>query len=348
MFSRLDSQRISAFLFAFLAAACGGTTVTELGGPGPTRCLTSFATPSPTIPAGGGSVRVTVSAERECTWSARGDGSWLQVSPTSGQGEAAITVTVSENPEGRPRSAAVVVNEQRLSVRQEPAPCVFALGSRTQAVAAGGGRVAVTVTAPAGCDWVASSPVPWARVLTSGSNGSGTAEVAVDANSGGSRSAELSVAGEAFTITQGAFTPAPAPPAPSPGPPAPSPAPPSPTPPPPAPAPPSPQPPPPPVTCTYSIEPRLRTVGRRARNGDIEVRAPEGCAWTAESNVDWISITAGSTGRGSGEVKYRIAENEGLWDRFGTVRVAGQTFSVYQQGTLFGGGDDDDDERDED
>ena len=339
-----------------LAAACGGTTVTELGGPAPTRCLTSFASPSPTVPAEGGSVRVTVSAERECTWSARGDGSWLQVSPTSGQGEAPITITVSENPEGRPRSAAVVVNDQRLSVRQEPAPCVFTLSARAQAVAAGGGRVAVGVTTPAGCDWVASSPVPWARVLTSGASGAGTAEVAVDANSGASRSAELSVAGQAFTITQAAFTPAPAPPSPSPTPPAPSPTPPSPTPPsptppapPPAPTPPAPQPPPPSVTCTYSIEPRLRTVGRKARNGEIGVRAPDGCAWTAESNAGWISITSGSTGRGNGEVKYRIAENDGLWDRFGTVRVAGQTFSVYQRGMLFGGGDnDDDDERDED
>ena len=339
---RLSSRIISAFTAGVLAAACGGTTVTELGGPGPARCLTSFSTPAPTLPPDGGSVRVTVSAERECAWSARGDGSWIQVSPTSGQGEAAITITVSENPDARPRSADLVVNDQRLIVRQDPAPCVFSLGAASQNVGAGGGRVAVAVSTLNGCGWSASSPVPWAHVLSSGGNGSGSAELAVDANTGSARSAQLSIAGEAFTIAQSAFTPAPAPPPPAPAPPAPQP----PTPQPPAPQPPAPPPPapvPPPATCSYSIDPRFRTIGRRGRNGDIDVSAPNGCAWEAESNVSWITITSGSSGRGDGRVRYRVEENDGVFDRLGTIRVAGQSSFVYQRGVLGGGDDEDDD-----
>ncbi len=318
----LNRTTISAFVLAVIAAGCGGTTVTELGGPNPTRCLTSFSTPSPTIPAAGGKASVTVSAERECTWSARGDGAWLQISPTSGQGESAITITASENPEARPRSADVIVNDQRLSVRQEPAPCVYELSSRSENVAAAGGRVSVRVSVLSGCGWTAGSTQPWVHVLTESGSGGGTVDLSVDANTGAARTAQLTIAGESFTITQDRFSPAPPPPAPTPGP-GPSP----------------PPPPPPPADCSYSIDPRARTVGARARNGDIDVRTSAGCRWTAESTVSWISITSGATGSGNGRVEYRIDENEGL-DRFGILRVAGQVFFVFQR--RGGGGDDDD------
>ncbi len=338
----LNRTTISAFVLAVIAAGCGGTTVTELGGPNPTRCLTSFSTPSPTIPAAGGKASVTVSAERECTWSARGDGAWLQISPTSGQGESAITITASENPESRPRSADVIVNDPRLSGRQEPAPGVYELSSRSENVAAAGGRVSVRVSVLSGCGWTAGSTQPWVHVLTESGSGGGTVDLSVDANTGAARTAQLTIAGESFTITQDRFSPAPPPPAP------PAPAPPAPTPPPPAPPPPTPgpgpgpgppPPPPPPADCSYSIDPRARTVGARARNGDIDVRTSAGCRWTAESTVSWISIRSGATGSGNGRVEYRIDENEGL-DRFGILRVAGQVFFVFQR--RGGGGDDDD------
>ena len=323
-------------MLALSAAACGGgTTVTELGGPAPARCLTSFATPAPTVPAEGGTATVTISAERECTWSARGDSGWLQVSPTSGQGESAVTVTVAANPQPSPRSTDLIVNDTRLSVRQEPAPCVYELSSRAATVPAAGGRVAVGVSALSGCGWTASSPQPWVRFLAA--NGSGSAEITltVDANPGGARSAQLTIAGESFTLTQSAFSaPAPAP-GPAPTPPAPGPDP-SPAPPaPPAPAPPAPA---PPADCSYAVDPRVVTVGSKARNGEIDVRTSSGCAWTAESTARWISITSAPSDTGNGRVKYRIQDNEGL-DRLGTMRIAGQTVLVYQRGGRNGGDD---------
>jgi hypothetical protein len=345
VWTRLDSARISAFFLAVIAAACGGTTVTELSGPGPVRCLTSFATPSPTVPAAGGSATVTISAERECTWSARGDSSWLQVSPTSGQGEAPVTVTASANPAGSPRSADLIVNDQRLSVRQEPAPCIFALDSRSANVPAAGGRITVNVTVVQGCPWSASSPQSWVRVVAASSTGSGAAELTVDANAGPARTAEVTIAGESFTVSQAQSGPAPAPTPPAPAPP--TPAPPTPTPPPPAPDPgpgpaPPPEPPTPPANCSYSVDPTFRSVSARARNGDIDVRTQPGCAWTAESNSSWISIRSGSSGTGNGKVEYRIEENDSILLRLGSMRVAGRTVLVQQDGRR--GGDDDDDD----
>ncbi len=67
-----------------------------------------------------------------------------------------------------------------------------------------GGSGSVTVTAPAGCSWTVTNPVPGV-VITSGRSGTGNGHVnySVAANSGSTpRSGTLTVAGQAFTLTQ--------------------------------------------------------------------------------------------------------------------------------------------------
>jgi hypothetical protein len=93
------------------------------------------------------------------------------------------------------------------------------------------------VTTLTGCQWTAASADSFIRV-TSGQSGnaSGTVGLAVAANAGDARVGHVNVAGQIYTVNQGAAAPTPAPPAPTPTPPpAPSPTPPpapSPTPPP--------------------------------------------------------------------------------------------------------------------
>ena len=53
------------------------------------------------------------------------------------------------------------------------------------------------------------------------------------------------------------------------------------------------------------------------------------CAWTAATDAPWISITSGTTGRGSGPVTISVAATTGL-PRVGLVTIAGQNFSVTQ------------------
>src|SRR5689334_4844209 len=84
-------------LLCLIAIGCGGTSVIELTGPTGARCQTSLAAAPSAIPASGGRVNVDVSAARECSWSAASDASWAQLSPTSGQGDGAVTLTVSAN-----------------------------------------------------------------------------------------------------------------------------------------------------------------------------------------------------------------------------------------------------------
>jgi hypothetical protein len=53
------------------------------------------------------------------------------------------------------------------------------------------------------------------------------------------------------------------------------------------------------------------------------------CAWTASTDASWISITSGTSGRGSGPVTISVAATTGP-PRVGLVTIAGQNFSVTQ------------------
>jgi hypothetical protein len=71
--------------------------------------------------------------------------------------------------------------------------------------------------------------------------------------------------------------------------------------------------------------------------GSVAVTASAAtCAWTAASAVDWIVITAAGPGQGNGSVDFTVSANPGA-PRSGTLTVAGQVFTVTQDGASQGG-----------
>ena len=58
--------------------------------------------------------------------------------------------------------------------------------------------------------------------------------------------------------------------------------------------------------------------------------APGGCAWTAQSQASWITITSGASGSGNGTATFSVASNSGGLARTGTVTVASRTVTVTQ------------------
>ncbi len=83
--------------------------------------------------------------------------------------------------------------------------------------------------------------------------------------------------------------------------------------------------------CVFSIVPTGLNAAASGATGIVDVSAGSGCAWTAVSNAVWITITGGSSGSGSGMVNYSVAANTGP-QRNGTLTIAGQTFTVTQDG----------------
>ena len=215
------------------------------------------------------------------------------------------------------REGEIVVNENRVRVMQEAAPCRFAIAPDNQTVNSAAGAASVAVSTLNGCTWTAKSNAPWITI-TSGAQGNGNGSVAlrIAANTGGARTGTVTIAEQTHTITQqdGTQPPVPTPPAP----PAP-------------PTPPGPPTPPPSPTCTYSIAPSNESIAAAGGTGTaIAVTASAGsCTWTGVSNASWITVTSGASGIGSGSVGFTVAANTGA-ARGGTMTIAGQTFTVNQ------------------
>ena len=86
------------------------------------------------------------------------------------------------------------------------------------------------------------------------------------------------------------------------------------------------------TSCSFALS--YTSIGGSAAGGtgSVGVIGPSGCAWTATSNVAFVSITAGSSGTGSGSVQFAVATNPLSAARSGTITAAGNTFTVNQTG----------------
>ena len=82
--------------------------------------------------------------------------------------------------------------------------------------------------------------------------------------------------------------------------------------------------------CSNTIDPTSRTIAAGSTDLNVSVNAAAGCTWSASSDVPWIAVVEGSTGVGSGSVRLAVEANSGSTQRTGTVRIAGQTFTLRQ------------------
>ncbi|HEX8492135.1 MAG TPA: M12 family metallo-peptidase [Pyrinomonadaceae bacterium] len=176
--------------------------------------------------------------------------------------------------------------------------CTFSISPTSASFPSGGGTGTVAVTTTAGCAWTAQSNVTWITVTAGASgSGNGTVSYTVAANTATtSRTGTLTIAGRTFTVTQAAAPP----------------------------------------TCTFTISPASASFPSGGGTGSIAVTTPAGCAWTARSNVTWITVTAGASGSGNGTVGYSVAANTTTAARTGTLTVAGKTFTVTQAAAATG------------
>jgi hypothetical protein len=168
--------------------------------------------------------------------------------------------------------------------------CTYSISSSGQSFSGSGGTTTVSVTAPQGCAWNASSGVSWVTITSGGSgSGNGTVALSVASNTGGSRAAGVTIAGKTFMVTQAAGE----------------------------------------SSCTYSISPTSGSFSGSGGTATVNVTAPQGCAWNASSGVSWVTITSGGSGTGNGTVALSVASNTG-GSRTTGVTIAGKTFTVTQ------------------
>jgi outer membrane biosynthesis protein TonB len=291
---------------ATIAVAGKTFTVTQAAAPPPPPppCTLTISPASQDVPDTGasGTLAVTASAST-CTWSATSSAPWLTITAgSSGTGTGVVSFSAVQNTSAQ-RVGTIAIGNQTFTVSQAaapaPLPCTFSISPTTHNVADTSSSGSVTVTASATtCPWTATSNAAW-LIVTSGASGTGSGAVGfnVDVNSGQARTGTIAIAGQTFTVMQAAAPP----------------------------------PPPPPPPCTFSIAPTSQSFASDVATGSVTVTtsAPT-CAWTATSNVDWLAVTSGASGTGSGAVAFSVSENHHKSDRTGTMTIAGQTFTVTQ------------------
>jgi len=290
---------------AYLNVACGSSSI-NVTAPTDVKCKVTAANSGSSAPADGMTGTITVSTNRDCTWSASTTTQWIALtSAVTGQGEGTLTYRVAANPDPSPRHGTVKVNDATVDLAQEAAVCRFSVDT-PNTVAASGGSVAVAVTASSsGCAWTATSSVNWITIANA-PNGSGNATVTLNVavNTGSAREAGVTIAGHAITIRQAA-APIGTPP------------------------PPLPPEPPTPVPCTWTLRPGAQSVPTAGGSGTISVDTGSQCAWTASASQTWVVITSGASGTGSGTVAFMVGANTG-GSRTATLTIGTSVVTITQ------------------
>ena len=84
--------------------------------------------------------------------------------------------------------------------------------------------------------------------------------------------------------------------------------------------------------CSYTIDPTTASFPDTGGTGAVAVSTQSGCTWSATSNVDWVTVTSGGSGTGSGTVSYTVGVNSGGYQRTGKIQGSNKVHTITQDG----------------
>ena len=150
-----------------------GQSVTISQGP---ACRFSVTPENASVPAAGGSGKISVTGPTGCEWKAQSDAPWVTVSPTTDSGNGTVTFTAQANP-GDPRETNLEIAGHTVHITQASVECVGPpISPLNAAFQPAGGTGTVAVSRPSNCSWTATSNASWIQV-TAGASGKGNGNV---------------------------------------------------------------------------------------------------------------------------------------------------------------------------
>ena len=163
----------------------------------------SFTPTGQAVQPAGGAFPITVTSP--CGWNASSDSAWIMLQISSGAGSGVLTYTVAPNNTGQSRSGNILIGPNKFPVVQSSIDCSFTVSPLTINVPTAGAsnQVGIQVSNNV-CPWTAQNSASWITGLSPVSGtGNGTVSFTVTANTGAQpRSATLTIAGQAVTVTQ--------------------------------------------------------------------------------------------------------------------------------------------------
>ena len=174
--------------------------------------------------------------------------------------------------------------------------CNYSLNRTTFSASSQGDFGRVQISTEKNCSWTASTSSQWLFInLGFTGTGNGYVGFTVAANPGISpRSSVLQIGGQSFVVTQANASCGSG------------------------------------VTFTNTIlNPILAGGGELILN----VSSPASCSWSTSLPPGWITVSAGSSGLGTGTVKLDIGANQTTSPRLATIQIGGSSLSITQLGT---------------
>jgi len=124
------------------------------------------------------------------------------VSPGSGVGNAALTLQFLETASTDSRTLTLSINTQSYRIVQQGVACVYTLNIPTTTLGNDGGPWEFGLTTAAGCSWAVTTGEGWITIQTPSGSGSGPIRFTVAKNTGPTRQAVVTMAGQQVTFTQ--------------------------------------------------------------------------------------------------------------------------------------------------
>jgi hypothetical protein len=83
---------------------------------------------------------------------------------------------------------------------------------------------------------------------------------------------------------------------------------------------------------TATLNPAVSSASASGNSGEVDLTIAGNVSWTANADVSWISITSDSSGSGATTVAFDVDANPSVYQRTGTLTIAGETHAVTQAG----------------
>jgi BACON domain-containing protein/all-beta uncharacterized protein len=287
---RLTFPAITAILACWVAASSCGSSSNTITSPSTlSKCAVAVDVPGSTVPASGGGGTINIQTERECQWAAQPEVAWLSITAGS-SGQGPGAVQFSVAANADPTTRT---------------GGVMVNGQRAQVSQAAGEcrfELSSNATSLPQSGGSGSVDVRASSALCTWTAASDVSWISINSNANGKGSAAVTFTVAAttgpprtgtLTIAGQHFS----------------------------------------VTqsegCNYTVTPSTDSVGASGGTRTVSITSSAGCPWTAASNADWITVTSGANGTGSGTVTLNVASLNGP-SRSGTVTVAGQMVTITQ------------------
>lgn len=237
-----------------------------------------------------------ITTGEKCIWTVGSTNEWISISGSANRvGSGTVTYVLARNPSLLPRMGFVQAADQLFTIVQRGIVCTISLSPTNRFHGFGSTSNSIGVSTRAECAWLVDNTNSWITITT-GTTNQGNGRVGYTLTSNRDHRERRGL----VYIGDAVLT----------------------------------------ITqwgtnCTYLISPSERIHGEGSETGSVSIAANTSCEWTVINTNDWITNTSSLIGSAQGTYSYRLAANASLTARTGVVFVAGQQFSIVQNGCSY-------------